>query len=141
MTLWDVSPGREPMTIRLPDCRFLGMTRFSPDGRRLAVAGISMLGGLLRVVDVENGGELWQLKGHTQIVEAIAFSPDGKRLASGSGDGTIKLWDLNSGQEIQRLNEHTLPVSSLEFSTDGHRLYSASWDLTVHVWDATPLPD
>ena len=98
VTVWDVAPGREPMTIRLRDCRFLGMTRFSPDGKRLAIAGISMFGGLLSVLDVENGREVWQLKGHTQIVEAIAFSPDGKRLASGSGDGTIKLWDLNSGQ-------------------------------------------
>ncbi len=141
MYVWDVATSREPMTIRLLDCRFIGMTRFSPDGRRLAVAGISTFGGLLRVLDVENGREVWQLKGHTELVEAIAFSPDGRRLASGSGGGTIKLWDLNSGQEILRLNEHTMPVSSLEFSLDGHRLYSASWDRTVRIWDATALPE
>ena len=141
VSVWDVSPGREPMTIRLRETGYIRMTRFSPDGRRLAVAGSTMFGGLLHVLDVENGREVWQLKGHADLVYAIAFSPDGKRMTSGSADRTIKLWDMNSGQEILRLNGHTQAVNSLEFSPDGHRLFSASPDLTVRIWDATPVPD
>jgi len=139
--LWDVSRDREPMTIPIRDTQYIGMTRFSPDGRRLAVAGLTRVGGLLQVLDVENGREVWQLKGHTETVHAIAFSPDGKRLASGSADSTIKLWDMNSGQEILRLNGHTQEVSSLAFSPDGRRLFSASLDHTVRICDATPLPE
>jgi WD40 repeat protein len=117
------------------------MTRFSPDGRRLALAGSTMFGGLVHVLDLETGRDVWQLKGHADLVYVIAFSPDGQRLASGSADRTIKLWDMNSGQEILRLNGHTREVTSLEFSPDGHRLFSASPDHTVRIWDATPLPE
>jgi WD40 repeat protein/tRNA A-37 threonylcarbamoyl transferase component Bud32 len=80
------------------------------------------------------------LKGHTNLVSSVAFSPDGTRLASASADRTVKLWDVGTGQEIRTLKGHTQAVSSVAFSPDGHRLASGGQFSNepgeVKVWDA-----
>jgi hypothetical protein len=76
------------------------------------------------------------LLGHTGLVLSVAFSPDGKRLASGSVNKTLKVWDAETGQEKLTLKGHTDAVSSVAFSPDGKRLASASGDKTLKVWDA-----
>jgi WD40 repeat protein/serine/threonine protein kinase len=78
---------------------------------------------------------LLTLRGHTGA--SVAFSPDGKRLASGSWDNTVAVWDTTSGQEAITLKGHTDAVLCVTFSPDGKRLASASQDGTVKVWDAT----
>ena len=81
------------------------------------------------------GREIRTLHGHTYSVESVAFSPDGKILASGSVDHTIKLWDVATGTLLRTLSGHTSFVESVAFSPDGKILASGSYDKTIKLWD------
>jgi WD40 repeat protein len=76
-----------------------------------------------------------RLVGHSYGVWSISFSPDGKILASGGHDSTIKLWDVSTGKEITTLKGHKYPVYSVSFSPDGKTLASGSVAHTIKLWD------
>ena len=65
----------------------------------------------------------------------MAFSPDGRRIASGSWDRTVKLWDTATGQEVLTLRGHSEPVDCVAFSPEGSRIATASFDRTIRLWD------
>jgi WD40 repeat protein len=75
---------------------------------------------------------------HTDEVFAVAFHPDGTRLATAGRDGAIWLWDLARGEEVARLPGHKNFSWSLAFSPDGATLASGSGDYTVGLWDTVP---
>jgi WD40 repeat protein len=77
-----------------------------------------------------------KLEGHTGSVEFVAFSPNGLRIVSGSGDHTVRVWDAVSGAMLHTLEGHTDWVRSVHFSPNGLRIVSGSHDHTVRVWDA-----
>jgi len=79
------------------------------------------------------------LKGHTHRVTSVAFSPDGKTLASGSIDKTIKLWNPATGKLKATLEWHTANVYSVAFSADGKTLASGSGDKTIKLWDVSKV--
>ncbi|OCQ96040.1 hypothetical protein BCD64_11825 [Nostoc sp. MBR 210] len=76
-----------------------------------------------------------RLEGHSSIVGSVSISPNGKTLASGSWDNTIKLWNLETGKEIRTLTGHSNPVQSVSFSPNGKALASGSWDNTIKLWN------
>ncbi len=84
---------------------------------------------------VNEGSERNRLERHNDRVLSVSFSPDGKTLASGSGDMTIKLWNLETGKEIHTLKGHDSQVKSVRFSPDGKILASGSLDNTIKLWN------
>jgi len=147
--LWDVA-ARLPLGLTLTGHMFpVQSVAFSPDGQMLASGSCRGKGnatetehcnqGEIRLWNVATRQPLGQpLIGHTSLVNSLAFSPDGKMLASGSEDQTIILWDVVTHQPCgPPLTDHTGPVSSVAFSTDGKMLASGSWDNTIILWDVT----
>jgi WD40 repeat protein len=110
----------------------------SPDGTRLAAGGPTADGNV-RVYDLATGRLLLPpLMGDHRVI-SVAFSPDGRRLASAGHDRIIRLWDTATGQEVLNLRGHVDQVGRVLFSPYGQRLASASADGTVRVWDASPF--
>ncbi len=129
----------------------------SADGRTVAAVGGKP--GLfaaqpVTLFDVDSGKERVTLQGDLSQVQCLAFSPDGRTLATGHGDawlavGWIKLWDPATGEERATLEGHRSMVTDLLFTADGNRLLSASssgvkfWDLVIgqEVMTLPPGPD
>jgi WD40 repeat protein len=83
------------------------------------------------------GRESNRLVGHNGSVNSVSFSPDGKTLATGSSDKTIKLWNVETGKEIRTLHGHDSYVYSVNFSPDGKTLVSGSYDNTIKLWNGS----
>ncbi|MBD1924407.1 AAA-like domain-containing protein [Microcoleus sp. FACHB-831] len=115
---------------------------FSPDGKTIAavvddnIKLWSLDGKELQTFTGHSldGKELQTFTGHSSWVRSASFSPDGKTIASGSFDGTIKLWSLD-GRELHTFIEHSGGVTSVSFSPDGKTLASANLDDTIKLWN------
>src|ERR1043165_8656963 len=92
--------------------------------------------GQVKMWDVTTGQEIGVLQGHGRAVAKVAFSRDGKFLATAGTDNTIKIWDLAAKRDLITLTGHTANIDSLDFSPDGRLLASASEDGSTFLWDA-----
>ena len=132
--LWDPFSGRQFSTITTPQRR-PSTVAVSPDGHELVVGFVD---GTARVFQVNPDSmqlnELYTLSGHSGMIEAASFGPDGERLATASDDNTAKIWDTASGQVILTLVGPRGGVRGVAFNPDGTRLATAAGDGTVRVY-------
>ena len=150
--LWDVATGKKKATLK-GHAGLVWSVAFSPDGKSLASAGGRFRPeggpgtGELRLWDVATGKNTATLESHPGVVICVAFSPDGKTLASSGGDGKTRLWEVATGKNLATM--HTLPgfpgSNCVAFSPDGKKLAVGGGPTAghggpgvtgeVHLWD------
>jgi WD40 repeat protein len=128
LTVWDITSPDQTRLNLSHNCPSLA---FHPDGDRLAAA--SEWG--VKVFDLTRKQERLALKGHKGTVSGIAYSPDGRALATGSWDGTVRLWDPETGTERACYQWPVGKVYALAYSPDGLRLAAAGEKGTIAMWD------
>jgi len=119
--------------------QLLSTMDLSLDGRFLAT-GTGFEHSTIRVWDAQTFKPIARLDAHTAWIPELMFSPDGRTLASASGDQTIRLWDTQTWQELAVLRGHGNEVWSVAFSPDGKLLASGAKDGEVLLWSATATP-
>ncbi len=143
--VWDVETGKTVRMIRgeaaSGDWGRIDAIALSPDGRWLAAGGKlhgtdRAIANAIRLYDFASGKLDTLLKGHEDVVSALAFSSDGTRLISGSADKTAIIWDLANRQQVLRLSGHLGVVAAVSFSADGVRAVTGSGDATLRLWSA-----
>jgi RNA polymerase sigma factor (sigma-70 family) len=142
IALWDLATGKQIRVLAGHNDSVYALA-FSPDGTLLASGSVREVEKSVRLWDVRTGKEVPHARdmNHPVVRErrssswGIAFSPDGRLLASGTEEGTAFLWEVATGRERRRFEGHTGMVTRLAFSPDGRVLASASADTSILLWD------
>ena len=134
--LWDASSGKMV-------CEFRGnegsrFAKFNNKGNCVISASNDKS---IRLWNVSSGENTKVLKGHTNTVNSVAFSPDDKFIVSASNDKTARIWDVSTGKPIYELKGHTDKVNYATFTPDGQHIVTASDDKTIRIWDFLPLQE
>ena len=135
---WDISTGECKLTIKTPNCIYA--VAISPDNRHVVSGhvGCKKEDRSIYVWDVSTGGRiLGPLIGHTNSVVTVVYSPDGRRILSGSTDGSVIVWDSTTGEVLfGPFTAHSDFVRSVSFHPSGETSVTGSFDKTLTIWDA-----
>lgn len=145
--LWDTASGRAVLSIETPGA--ILRVAFGPDGTRAVSSSADITAGrnhpvteqdrAVRVWDLATGQQIQEFKPSSGFVRAVAFSPDGEHVLSGTWNstdgGTLQLWNIATGQLDRRFYGHSDIISDVQFTPDGQRVLSVSWDRTLRIWD------
>jgi WD40 repeat protein/serine/threonine protein kinase len=131
--VWDVASGRSLGTFSAADAGTAPVAALSPDGTQLATSS-KAAEGVIRLWDVRTGALARTWPGHATWVSALAFSPDGSMLASGSEDQNARLWTVSTGSLVRTLEGHGDEVNLVAFSPDGERLVTGSVG-ELRIWE------
>ncbi len=140
LLMWDLTSDQPPVRIgNMPERTFA--IEFSPDKASLAIGGGSPgVEGEVRLIPWQNGpqagGDHRVLTALEDVLFDIAFRPDGKQLATGAADGTVRVFDLAAGTERLKINNHSNWVTGVAYSADGKSIATASRDKTSKLFDA-----
>jgi WD40 repeat protein len=139
--VWDIASGKE--LLKVPTDSAGHTIAFSPDGKLLAFD----VEYTIRLCQADTGKELCKLEGHQDVIHnrgsssgylnALVFSPDGKRLASAGCDGMGRVWDTTTGKLLHVLEGHRGFVNAAAFFTDCKRLATGGEDGTIRIWETT----
>ncbi len=139
LRLYDVASGEGKSTFDVNEA-CTGLT-FSPDGKVLAAGNGYVQDAFVRLWDIRTGSEICRYRGSSGV---IAFSPNGKLVASGAGslywlDRSVHVWEAATGRLIHRFEGHHGDVGSVAFAPDGLSVASGGGDSTILLWDITGL--
>ena len=139
ISIWRVPDGRKLAVFEAPQRGNIGTPFAVTRDLKVAAYESGHQNKMLRVVDLAAGREIWTVRAVGEGVMSLAFSPNGKLLATGWGYDieTIGLWDVASGRDMGHLEGHRGWVGALAFSPDGRTLASASADQTIRLWDVS----
>ena len=147
--LWDAQTGETQHTLKHKGA--VTSMAFGPDSTTLVTGHANDINiiedydityeSTLTIYDVKTGLHTQTLSGHTDLVNSVAFSRDGKRLATGTDDGILRLWDANAGILKHTLTGHTSRIYSIAFSPDGKTIATGSGDGTVLLWEVPVTGD
>jgi len=134
LLVWNLEEGSAAVDFGDADAGVYGASVFSPDGKRIALAGHTV-----KMLDAQTGAEVWSRPRDSYASLCVAFSPDGKVLATGGQDAGIRIWKADTGDELAILRGHASYVDGLSFSPDGKQMASWSRDGQLFLWGlATP---